>query len=57
MLHEVLQSPQCAAVLRAASHPSDAMPLQSAYKGFGHTTLVQTPFTQLSIAPPAVLHG
>jgi len=57
VLHEVLQSPQCAAVLRAASHPSDAMPLQSAYKGFGHTTLVQTPFTQLSIAPPAVLHG
>jgi hypothetical protein len=57
VLHDVLQSPQWLGVLIAVSQPSFAMPLQSAWVGSVHTTLEQIPFTQLSIAPPAVLHA
>jgi hypothetical protein len=57
VLHEVLQSPQWLGVLIAVSQPSLAMPLQSACVGSVQTTLEQTPLTQLSVAPPAVLHA
>lgn len=55
--HDVLQSPQWVVVVMFVSHPSDARPLQSAKSGFVHTTLEQTPLTQLSIAPPFVLQA
>ncbi len=55
--HDVLQSPQRVVVLINASHPSEARPLQSAWMWSGHMTLEQTPLTQLSTAPPFVLHA
>ena len=51
------QAPQLAGVVSSVSHPFFGFPSQSACVGSVHTTWEQTPPTQCSIAPPAVLQA
>ena len=58
VMHALKQVPQLLVLVMSVSQPFFAMPSQSALVGSAQTPkIVQTALLQVSIAPPAVLHG